>query len=70
MMKPREKYNIPHDSIITIAGTVGVGKSTMTHALANALKFKTSYEKVDTNPYLEKFMQTLNVGVFTYKYIS
>ncbi|MGX4667641.1 deoxynucleoside kinase [Cerasibacillus sp. JNUCC 74] len=54
-MKAREKYNIPHDSIITIAGTVGVGKSTMTHALANALKFKTSFEKVDTNPYLEKF---------------
>ncbi|MDY0404102.1 deoxynucleoside kinase [Virgibacillus sp. 179-BFC.A HS] len=54
-MNLREKYNIPHDSIITIAGTVGVGKSTMTQALADALKFKTSFEKVDTNPYLEKF---------------
>ncbi|AXI11052.1 deoxynucleoside kinase [Oceanobacillus zhaokaii] len=54
-MNLREKYHIPNDSVITIAGTVGVGKSTMTNALANALKFKTSFEKVDTNPYLEKF---------------
>ncbi|WP_067730462.1 deoxynucleoside kinase [Oceanobacillus damuensis] len=53
----REKYQIPNDSVITIAGTVGVGKSTMTKALANALDFKTSYEKVDTNPYLEKFYE-------------
>ncbi|MDY0409947.1 deoxynucleoside kinase [Virgibacillus soli] len=56
-MNLREKYNIPGDSIITIAGTVGVGKSTMTKALASALNFKTSFEKVDTNPYLENFYQ-------------
>ncbi|WP_440897355.1 deoxynucleoside kinase [Amphibacillus sp. Q70] len=54
-MNLREKYKIPNDSIITIAGTVGIGKSTMTHALAKALKFHTSLEKVDTNPYLDKF---------------
>ena len=54
-MNLREKYNIPANAVITIAGTVGVGKSTMTQALANALKFRTSYEKVDTNPYLDKF---------------
>ncbi|WP_163969252.1 deoxynucleoside kinase [Oceanobacillus halotolerans] len=54
-MNLREKYLIPNDSIITIAGTVGVGKSTMTNALANALDFKTSFEKVDKNPYLGKF---------------
>lgn len=54
-MNLREKYSIPDDSIITVAGTVGVGKSTMTNTLANTLKFKTSFEKVDTNPYLEKF---------------
>ncbi|RKQ32991.1 deoxynucleoside kinase [Oceanobacillus halophilus] len=54
-MNLREKYQIPNDSVITIAGTVGVGKSTMTKALANALNFKTSFEKVDTNPYLEDF---------------
>ncbi|MCH7324038.1 deoxynucleoside kinase [Solibacillus sp. MA9] len=54
-MNLREKYNIPANAVITIAGTVGVGKSTMTKALADALKFRTSYEKVDTNPYLDKF---------------
>ncbi|ANB60927.1 deoxynucleoside kinase [Anoxybacteroides amylolyticum] len=54
-MNLREKYGIPHDAVITIAGTVGVGKSTMTRALANALQFRTSFEKVDTNPYLDKF---------------
>ncbi|MDL4839123.1 deoxynucleoside kinase [Aquibacillus rhizosphaerae] len=54
-MNLRDKYQIPHDSVITIAGTVGVGKSTMTNALADALNFRTSLEKVDTNPYLDKF---------------
>lgn len=54
-MNLREKYKIPHNAIVTIAGTVGVGKSTMTNALANALNFRTSFEKVDTNPYLDKF---------------
>jgi deoxyadenosine/deoxycytidine kinase len=54
-MNARERFGIPHDSVITIAGTVGVGKSTMTNALAEALNFRTSFEKVDTNPYLDKF---------------
>lgn len=54
-MSLRSEYDIPANSIITIAGTVGVGKSTMTNALANALDFRTSFEKVDTNPYLDKF---------------
>ncbi|KOO46715.1 deoxynucleoside kinase [Priestia koreensis] len=54
-MDLRKKYNIPSDAVLTIAGTVGVGKSTMTTALANALGFRTSFEKVDTNPYLDKF---------------
>lgn len=54
-MNLRKKYNIPNNAVITIAGTVGVGKSTMTNALANALQFRTSFEKVDTNPYLDKF---------------
>lgn len=48
-------YKIPNDAIITIAGTVGVGKSSLTTALAEKLNFRTSFEKVDTNPYLEKF---------------
>ncbi|MCA0972367.1 deoxynucleoside kinase [Halobacillus litoralis] len=56
-MNARERFGIPHDSVITIAGTVGVGKSTMTNALADALNFRTSFEKVETNPYLDKFYQ-------------
>lgn len=43
------------NSLITLAGTVGVGKSTLTKNLANALNFKASYEKVDGNPYLEDY---------------
>lgn len=54
-MNLREKYNIPSSAVITVAGTVGVGKSTLTKSLANALNFRTSFEKVDTNPYLDKF---------------
>lgn len=54
-MNLREKYKIPNNAVITIAGTVGVGKSTMTKALAKELDFKTSYENVDSNPYLDKF---------------
>ncbi|WP_342423517.1 deoxynucleoside kinase [Paenibacillus sp. FSL E2-0178] len=48
-------YNIPDNAIITVAGTVGVGKSTLTAALAERLQFQTSLEQVDHNPYLEKF---------------
>ncbi|UXR69822.1 MULTISPECIES: deoxynucleoside kinase [unclassified Staphylococcus] len=48
-------YNIPSDAVITIAGTVGVGKSSLTRALADKLNFRTSYENVDHNPYLDKF---------------
>jgi pantothenate kinase len=36
-MNLRKKYNIPNNAVITIAGTVGVGKSTMTNALADAV---------------------------------
>lgn len=50
-----EKYQIPKNAIITVAGTVGVGKSTMTTALANALQFNISLESVNDNPYLDKF---------------
>lgn len=51
------QYGIPDNAIITIAGMVGSGKSTMTHALAEALGFQTSFEQVDENPYLELFYE-------------
>ncbi|KYG58606.1 deoxynucleoside kinase [Planococcus maritimus] len=53
----RDKYGIPKDAVITIAGTVGVGKSTMTKALADSLQFRTSFENVDGNPYLDLFYE-------------
>ncbi|WP_438314187.1 deoxynucleoside kinase [Sporosarcina sp. FA9] len=56
-MNLREKYGIPEDAVITIAGTVGVGKSTMTKTLAEALDFKTSFENVEENPYLGRFYE-------------
>ncbi|MGX0563898.1 deoxyadenosine/deoxycytidine kinase [Staphylococcus schleiferi] len=54
------QYNIPSNAIITIAGTVGVGKSSLTQALAEKLNFRTSYENVENNPYLDKFYQDFN----------
>lgn len=49
------QHGVPRDAVITIAGTVGIGKSTLTAALAERLGFRTSYENVDANPYLERF---------------
>ena len=60
MYEACEKYGSPRDAIITIAGTVGVGKSTLTKKLAETLDFRTSFEKVDGNPYLEKYYQDFN----------
>lgn len=40
---------------IGIAGTIGVGKSTLTTELARALNFEPILEEVDGNPYLEQF---------------
>jgi deoxyadenosine/deoxycytidine kinase len=43
------------EGYIGIAGTIGVGKSTLTTDLAQALNFEAILEEVDGNPYLEKF---------------
>lgn len=43
------------EGYIGIAGTIGVGKSTLTQDLANALNFEPILEEVDGNPYLEPF---------------
>lgn len=50
-----EKYNIPSNAVFAVAGPVGVGKTTMTKGLANALNFKPSFEHVDDNPYLKNY---------------
>ena len=67
-MNLRQKYDIPNDAVITIAGTVGVGKSTMTTALANALGIA-SFEKVDSNRIWTSSMLISHAGAFTYKCI-
>lgn len=43
------------EGYIGIAGTIGVGKSTLTCELARALNFEPILEEVDGNPYLEGF---------------
>ncbi len=43
------------EGYIGIAGTIGVGKSTLTMDLAQALNFEPILEEVDGNPYLENF---------------
>lgn len=41
--------------IITLAGVIGVGKSSMTQLLSELLETKAVYEPVEDNPLLEKF---------------
>lgn len=41
--------------IITLAGPIGVGKSSMTKLLSELLETKAVYEPVEDNPLLEKF---------------
>lgn len=44
---------------IGIAGTIGVGKSTLTTDLARALNFEPILEEVDGNPYLGQFYEDM-----------
>lgn len=53
----------PH-SLITLAGTVGVGKSTLTNVLSQTLGFKSAFEKVDGNPYLEDYYRDFKTWSF------
>ncbi|MGV3488560.1 MAG: deoxynucleoside kinase [Tuberibacillus sp.] len=45
----------PKKALISIAGTVGIGKTTFATALASRIGYDLSFEKVDGNPYLDDF---------------
>ncbi len=47
------------EGYIGIAGTIGVGKSTLTMELSRALNFEPILEEVDGNPYLEHFYRDM-----------
>ena len=49
------------EGYIGIAGTIGVGKSTLTTDLAKALNFESVLEEVDGNPYLELFYDDMKL---------
>jgi len=49
---------------ITIAGNIGVGKSTLTDLLSQKLGWKPVYEAVEENPYLTDFYLDMNRWAF------
>lgn len=51
-----ETYLAEHPKLITIAGNVGLGKSTLTAIMGRSLKINTLHEKPEENPLLEKFL--------------
>ncbi|HRZ20795.1 MAG TPA: deoxynucleoside kinase [Bacteroidales bacterium] len=51
-----ESFLAEHPKLITIAGNVGLGKSTLTALMGRSLKINTLYEKPEENPLLEKFL--------------
>ncbi|MFO8144234.1 MAG: deoxynucleoside kinase [Candidatus Syntrophosphaera sp.] len=51
-----EEYLAEHPKLITIAGNVGLGKSTLAAIMGRSLKINTLYEKPEENPLLGKFL--------------
>lgn len=49
---------------VSIAGNIGVGKSSLTRMLADALGWEPFYEAVDENPYLEDFYDDMQMWSF------
>lgn len=66
MFKLVNKCNKPlnRDLLITVAGNVGAGKSTLTKLVGEKLGLETHFEKVDGNPYLEDFYKDQNAWGF------
>jgi deoxyadenosine/deoxycytidine kinase len=49
---------------VTVAGNIGVGKSTLVGKLAEKIKWEPYYEPVAENPYLEDFYEDMNAWAF------
>ncbi len=54
--KKLERYLSENPTLITIAGNVGLGKSTITAIMERSLNLTGLYEKPEENPLLEKFL--------------
>lgn len=54
--KKLENFLSENPKLITIAGNVGLGKSTITAIMERSLNLKGLYEKPEENPLLEKFL--------------
>ncbi len=52
-----EDYLKKHPKLITVAGNVGMGKSTITSMMHRSLRIKALYEDPTKNPLLESFLQ-------------
>ena len=52
-----EDYLKKHSTLITVAGNVGSGKSTVTTMMHRSLRVKALFEKPEENPLLEKFLK-------------
>ncbi len=51
-------------AVVAIAGTVGVGKSTLANKLGEMFDFKVMHENVASNPYLNKYYNDFNTWAF------
>ncbi|WP_051263274.1 deoxynucleoside kinase [Tuberibacillus calidus] len=54
----------PKKALISIAGPVGIGKTTFAEALASRVGYELSFEKVTGNPYLDAFYQDFKRWAF------
>lgn len=51
-------------AVLAVAGTVGVGKSTLANKLGEVLDYKVMHENVASNPYLDKYYNDFETWAF------